>query len=225
MMTKENLNAWLNENANAKVAGFAVSLVPGLRHKMYGIRLPMLRKKAKELVGEIDNIKGDSCEEILLKAYAIGYIKDIDLQLRYVKKFVPLIDNWMFCDSFCSALVLAKKHQEVYWRIIREYTQSSKDYEQRFAYVMMLKYFCNQDYIHQVLNILKSAKPKIWDTKQALAWALAECFIKFQEITRPILAELSQEIFKLTKRKILDSKRVDENIKQMLKSGNLVRPV
>ncbi len=220
-MIKENLNTWLKNNADEKFAKFAISLVPGLRHKMYGVRLPVLRKKAKELVEEIDNIKGDSCEEILLKAYAVGYIKDIDLQLMYVGKFVPLIDNWMFCDSFCSALGLAKKHQEVYWQKIVEYAQSSKDYEQRFAYVMMLKYFCNQDYIHQVLNILKSATPKIWDTKQALAWALAECFIKFQEITRPILAELSQEIFRLTKRKILDSKRVDENIKQMLRSENL----
>ncbi len=221
-MDNNNIKRWIEQNADAKTASFAASLVPGLKHKMYGIKLPILSKKAKELVNNIDDLEMTSCEEILLKVYAIGYIKDVDAQIVKVLEFVPEIDNWMVCDSFCSALKNAKKYQQKYWLIIKDKAKSKLDYEQRFAFVMMLKFFCNENYIDQVLDILIKAKPKIWDTKQGLAWAMAECFIRFREKTEPCLSELSPEIYKLTKRKILDSKRVDAQVKQALKNENRV---
>ena len=67
-------------------------------------------------------------------------------------------------------------------------------YEQRFAFVMMLKFFCNEKYIDEVLAILAQASPKIWDTKQGLAWAMAECFIKFPDKTKRSIA-LSKSSF------------------------------
>lgn len=217
-MDNNNIKKWIEQNADAKTASFAASLVPGLKHKMYGIKLPILSKKAKELVEVIDEIGSDSCEEILLKAYAIGYIKNVDLQIAKVLEFVPEIDNWMVCDSFCSALKNAKKYQQKYWLIVKDKAKSKLDYEQRFAFVMMLKFFCNENYVDQVLEILVRAKPKIWDTKQGLAWAMAECFIRFREKTEPCLSKLLPEIYQLTKRKILDSKRVGSKDKQKLRN-------
>ena len=221
-MDNNNIKRWIEQNADAKTASFAASLVPGLKHKMYGIKLPILSKKAKELVNNIDDLEMTSCEEILLKVYAIGYIKDVDAQIVKVLEFVPEIDNWMVCDSFCSALKNAKKYQQKYWLIVKDKAKSKLDYERRFAYVMMLKYFCNETYIGRVLVLLGKAKPETWDGKQGLAWALAECFIKFPEQTRPVLQKIPPEIYKLTRRKILDSKRVDAQVKQALKNENRV---
>lgn len=219
-MKKNNILKWIEENANAKTAEFSASLVPGIKRKIYGVNLPKLNKKAKELVEKCDEIGWDSCEEILLRAYAIGYIKNIDEQIPKVLEFVPKIDNWMVCDSFCSALKNAKKYPKQYWNIVEQKAFSNLDYEQRFAFVMMLKFFCNQEYIDRVLAILVRAKPKIWDTKQGLAWAMAECFIKFPDKTKSYLSKLSDEIYKLVKRKILDSKRVSKAVKLMLKNEN-----
>lgn len=220
-MLKNNIKKWIEQNADTKTAKFAESLIPRLKHKIYGIKLPKLAQKAKELVNNIDELEMSSCEEILLKAYAIGYIKDINEQIAKVFEFLPQIDNWMICDSFCSALKNAKKYQKIYWKIVLKKTKSNLDYEQRFAFVMMLKFFCNEEYIDLVLRSLTEAKPKIWDTKQGLAWAMAECFIKFKNKTIPYLLSLSPEIYQLTKRKILDSKRVDKDTKQQIKNGNL----
>ena len=220
-MTKD-IKDWIKTNAEPDFAKFAASLVPGLKHEMHGVRLPKLRQKAKELTTVIDDIPEDSCEEILLKAFAIGYLRDIEKQMSEVVKFVPKIDNWMVCDSFCGALQKAKTHQQLYWDMIAGYAAGSNDYERRFAYVMMLKYFCNETYIGRVLALLGKAKPETWDGKQGLAWALAECFIKFPEQTRPVLQKIPPEIYKLTRRKILDSKRVDAQVKQALKNENRV---
>ena len=222
MSQKDNLKKWLKQNADSTYAKFSLSLIPNETRKMYGVRRPALNKKAVEFVEIWEDISNDSCEEILLKAYAIGHIKDIQTQLAAVQKFVPLINTWENCDTFCSALKSAKKSPALFWPLLVSYSQSSSDYEQRFAYVMMLKYFCTPAYIDSVLQILLSAKPKIWDTKQGIAWAMAECFIKFENKTNPLLKNLTPELRKLTQRKIFDSKRVSVQTKQRLKNENLV---
>ena len=222
MAQKNNLKQWLEQNADLAYAKFSLSLIPNETRKMYGIRRPILNKKAVEFADTWENISNDSCEEVLLKAYAVGHIKDIQTQLAAVQKFVPLISTWENCDTFCSALKSAKKYPSLFWPLLVSYSQSSSDYEQRFAYVMMLKYFCTPDYIDSVLRILLSAKPKIWDTKQSIAWALAECFIKFEDKTNPLLKNLTPELRKLTRRKIFDSKRVSVQTKQGLKNENPV---
>lgn len=222
-MIKDEILQWIEKNADSKTAVFAASLVPGLKLKIYGVRLPVLREKAKQLEGDMEQIGESSCEELLLKAYVIGQIKDIPLLQQKIAEFVSKIDNWMICDSFCSALRLVKKHPDVFWPMIKNYARSVADYEQRFAYVMMLKYFCTETYIRLILPVLAAAKPKVWDTKQGVAWALAECFIKFPAITEPYLQKITPEIYKLTRRKILDSKRVSLDVKQKLKSENHVR--
>ena len=123
-MTKD-IKDWIKTNAEPDFAKFAASLVPGLKHEMHGVRLPKLRQKAKELTTVIDDIRGDSCEEILLKAFAIGYLRDIEKQMSEVVKFVPKIDNWMVCDSFCGALQKAKTHQQLYWDMIAGYENAA----------------------------------------------------------------------------------------------------
>ena len=224
MMLNESLKKWIEENANDKIADFTRSLIPNIKYKVYGIRLPLLNKKAKEISAEIENIKIESLEEILLRAYAIGWIKDIDRQLEEIKKFVSVIDNWMVCDSFCSALKSAKKYPKRYWNLLVKCVNSKRDYEQRFAYVMMLKYFCNEKYLDKVLVMLTEAKPEVWDTKQGIAWAVTEFFIKFETETKNYLKRLTPELFKLTRRKILDSKRVSKCSKKQIKNENLVLP-
>lgn len=222
IMLNNGLKKWIEENANIKVAVFTQSLIPNIKHKVYGVGLPLLNKKAKELCSEIECIKRDSLEEILLQAYAVGWVKDIDKQIKEIKKFVPIIDNWMVCDSFCSALKSAKKYPDKYWDLLLSYVCSKKDYEQRFAYVMMLKYFCNEKYLDNALDILINARPRIWDTKQGVAWAITEFFVKFEDKTKEYLKKLTPELFKLTRRKILDSKRVSERSKKWIKNENHV---
>lgn len=137
---------------------FSANLLPGVEHVL-GVRLPQLRQIAKEvaqgnwqqyLVGEPYYF-----EELMLQGMVIGAIKvEPKERLQYVAAFVPRINSWSVCDSFCSGLKFAAKNQQLVWDFLQPYLHSGKEYQIRFAVVMMMDYFLNEVYIAQVLSLL-----------------------------------------------------------------------
>lgn len=78
---------------------FQASLIPNCNN-MLGVRIPELRKIAKEIAKEdwqtyLKNAKDTFFEEVMLQGMVIGYIKtDIEIRLKYIEQFVPKITNW-----------------------------------------------------------------------------------------------------------------------------------
>lgn len=92
---------------------FSASLTPG-KDNILGVRLPALRKLAKEIAkGDfrqyLKEAKDDTFEEVMLQGMVIGACKaDIEEVLHLTANFIPKIDNWAVCDSFCSSLKITK---------------------------------------------------------------------------------------------------------------------
>ena len=87
------------------------SLLPGIEHVL-GVRLPQLRQIAKEVAqGNWQQYLLEEpyyFEEIMLQGMVIGAIKvEPKERLQYVAAFVPRINSWSVCDSFCSGLKFA----------------------------------------------------------------------------------------------------------------------
>ena len=84
------------------------------KYKFIGIRLPILRKIAKEILkgnweSFIQVSENIYYEEVMLKGFVIAGIKDINKLKDYINSFVLLIDNWAICDSlFVVVLKLLK---------------------------------------------------------------------------------------------------------------------
>jgi len=204
---------------------FTSKLLPGVSN-ILGVRLPKLRKLAKEI------LKGDwhtylktadsfYLEETMLKGMVIGYLdSDIDEILRYVKEFVPKIDNWSVCDSFCSGLKITRKNQEIVWDFLQQYIFSEKEFEVRFAVVMLLNYYMEEQYIQRVLGILGSIRHDGYYVKMAVAWALSICFIKKPEPTLAFFKSVKLDTFTYNKalQKITESNVIDKETKHMIKS-------
>mgnify|MGYP003305544549 CR=1 FL=1 len=59
----------------------------------------------------ICNICDAYYEEIMLKGMIIGLNKKLEWKNieRYINEFVPKIDNWAICDTFCSSLKIINK--------------------------------------------------------------------------------------------------------------------
>ena len=203
---------------------FHSRLVPDTKN-ILGVRMPKLRAYAKELAKNPDMLvfRNDIYyEETLLRGMIIGYMKaDVDTRLKYISDFVPRIDNWGVCDSFCSTLKFTGKNQERVWEFIQPYANSEKEFEQRFCAVMLLRYFVNESYIDGTLEVLGKIDTVKDYSSMAVAWALAECFIKFPEKTEPFLYGnvFDEQTLKRTVRKICDSYRVDDTLKMKLKRG------
>ena len=95
---------------------FAMRLLPGTDH-LLGVRLPKLRQMARKIFKRdyeayLQNNDELYFEEIMLKGMIIGYIKvPLDAKLELIRQFVPKINNWSVCDSFCSGLKFTKDHQ------------------------------------------------------------------------------------------------------------------
>ena len=205
-----------------KLRKFSSSLTPGAEN-IIGVRLPLLRKFAKELVRNQGQtvLSGEDIyyEEIMLRGMIIGYLKiDDEVRLRLIREFVPKINNWAVCDSFCASLKFVKKKQQMMWNFLQEYIISDMEFYARFGAVMLLDYFCTENYIDKTLCALTKINTGFYYSSMAAAWALAECYIKFPQKTLPYLNEncFDKVTTKRAVQKICDSYRVDDESKKAL---------
>lgn len=210
--------------ADEEYKKFHSSLCPGINN-MIGIRVPVLRNVAKEIVKDdwkkyLENAKDDYYEEVMLKGMIIGIAKmNLEERLEYVKKFVPKIDNWAICDVTCAGFKFAKKHQKEVWEFLKIYLESDKEFEIRFGVVMLLDFYITEEYIEEVLKILNETHHDGYYVKMAIAWAISICYIKFPKETLKLLQENEIDTFTYNKalQKIIESYRVSKDDKEKIK--------
>lgn len=215
----------LFELSDDKFKTFHSRLCPNTDN-IIGVRLPLLRQLAKEIAkGDwrnfLSNSKEEYYEEILINGLVIAYAKcDVEERLNYIESFVPKIDNWAICDSFCNTLKFVNKNKEIMWEFIQPYLKSYNEFEIRFAVVIILNYYITEDYINLVLKTLDNIKHDGYYVKMAVAWAISMCFIKFEEKTMAYLKDNSLDDFTYNKslQKISESLRIDKNTKELIKS-------
>lgn len=160
---REEIRVLLSQYADEQYKEFSAGLIPGAKPLM-GIRLPQLRQIAKSIVNDKEN-KGKwqeetagydgeyediYFEETMLRGMLIGYgtaKKGISCEegLAYLKSFVPSIENWSVCDSFCNSFTFANKHREEVWEFLQSYLYSDREYEVRVALILLLSQFLKYD--------------------------------------------------------------------------------
>lgn len=193
-----------------------------------GIRTPVLKEITKRIVqsgkGERYALSEDVIyhEEFLLQGMVIGLLKtDFDKKLEFTEKFVPRIKNWAVCDKFCTDLKVSLKDKEKLWDFLEKYFLSREEYEIRFAVVMCLKNFINEEYLYKVFKRIDGLKErKGYYVRMGIAWTVAEAFIKYPEITLQYLRDnnLDDFTFNKTIQKICESFRVEKEMKEYLKT-------
>lgn len=205
---------------------FNKKLCPDTKLEMLGIRIPILRSLAKELVKEdyrvyLDNIETTYFEEVLLEGFIIGYSKvDIDEKLELIKRFVPKIDSWEISDTFCPTLKIKEKDKEKVWEFILPYLKSDKEFEIRFAVIMMLDYYIVDEYVDKVILELDKIENNGYYAKMAVAWTLAEIGIKYNEKAMQYLKgknNLDDFTYNKALQKLRESYRISKEQKEELK--------
>ena len=224
--TKEKLQAELKALQDLKYQKFHSSLLPGVEN-IIGVRMPLLRKLAKEVLrGDWRSYLDSSVaepntyyEEDIIQALLIGTSK-LSWQERhaYIKEFVPKINNWAVCDLFCSTLKEAQYYQEEYWQLIVPYFNSSYAYDLRFASVMLLNHFTGDEFVEEALNLLEAIKHEDYYVKMGVAWAISIFYIKQPQLTLKLLKQNNLDDFTHNKaiQKIRESFRVSKEDKEML---------
>ena len=109
----------LRQQGDPQYTQFQLGLIPGLAPDAFlGVRMPVLRKEARRILKEAPEAfleaafgAADPPYEIrMLQGLVIAQLPcPLPQRLQLCLDFLPLVDNWAVCDSFCAAMTCAKK--------------------------------------------------------------------------------------------------------------------
>ncbi len=208
----------LEQEAEEKYRVFSSALIPNIDNVL-GVRIPKLNKLVKELYKtDWKPFLNQPCiymEETMLQGMLIAKTGDFEL----VKQFVPKINNWSVCDKFCNSLKCVKDNKQQVWKFIQPYLKSKKEYNNRFALVIMLEYFIEEDYLAKIFEILNTFNSKKYYAQMAVAWLVSMCFVEYPTETTEFLktTKLDDWTYNKSIQKIIESLKVDKPTKQKLK--------
>jgi len=225
-MTYHNYNAFINYLKSLQDLKYKEfhSKLTFTKYEIIGIRVPLLRKIAKEIINSnykkfLNDVGSLYYEEVFIEGLVITSLKEDEL-LNYLPKFIKKIDNWAICDSFCNSLKIVKKDYKKYFDYFKNYLKSNDEFTIRVALVVFLSFYVNEDYINEIFGLIDQITIDKYYVNMAIAWLLAECFIKYPKETDDYLtkSKINNFTFNKTISKICDSYRVSKEEKERLKS-------
>ncbi|MDO5292408.1 MAG: DNA alkylation repair protein [bacterium] len=228
--TKEDYRQFVDELEGMREEEFAKfhsKLNPG-SDNILGIRSPKLRLIAKEILKGnarefLNVVENRYNEENMIRGMVIGGLKEKQVPyeeiMAYIKEFIPYITNWSVCDTFCSALKITKRHKSEMFEALRPYAVSKGEYQARFAFVMYLTYFIEEEYLPEIFSYCDQCKLKEYYVQMAIAWLVSICYIKEKDMTNQYLYNNKLDDFTYNKalQKIIESYRVADEEKEEIR--------
>lgn len=223
-----NLTEYLKSHADLKYKAFHSSLIPDDESDSFiGIRMPDMRKIAKEIskgnAREFLNIsKTEYYEQRIISAIVTGLIKTENFEdfISLVNNFIPKINNWAVCDGFCAGLKEVKKYKIKFFDYLTNYLESKNEWYIRFAFVIMLDYYLDSEFIDDVLARCDSVNSDKYYILMAQAWMLATAYAKQKEKTHKYFLKnnLNDATFNKAIQKCIESRRVTDDDKKFLRT-------
>ena len=214
----------LNDLKDETYKEFSSSLNPTAL-PMIGVRIPILRTIAKEIVKEdpiyfLENNPLNFFELVSLHAMVLGLMKsDLSVILKYVEDFIPHINDWSVNDTFCQTFKIAKKYQKEVWDFLMNYVNSNKEFELRVVVVMMMCHFINDEYINSVIEFIDQTKHNGYYYKMGCAWCLQVIMVKYPDLCYNYLEcnHLDDWTFNKAIRKMIESYRISDDMKDKIR--------
>ena len=211
--------------ADEKNAEFAARLAPGIeRERFLGVRLPALRKLAKELRGTpeasefLAALPHETVDGDILHAMLISDLRDYETALDALERFLPFVDNWMVCDTFRPVAV--KKRLGEFRGKIEEYLSSDRPYIQRFGIEMLMWYYLGEAFEPSQLTRVAEIESEHYYVRMMQAWYFATALAKQYDSAIRVLEERKLEKWTHNKtiQKAIESYRVSDEHKAYLKT-------
>jgi len=236
MMTIEQLEKELFEQSENKQIIYSKNIIPGSK-PLIGVKVPSLRLMAKKIAKEdyrwfLEHCPDTYFEFEMLQAFVIGYAKDdINSILHYADIFIPKIHDWAVNDAFCQTFTIARKHRDIVWNWIEQYTidkslvskygQSiSAEFMQRVVAILLMSHFLVDEYIDQVLEMMNRLQCREYYTEMGIAWCVATAYAKYPLETQSFMEnnKLTDWTYNKSIQKMIESFRITEENKQRLRT-------
>lgn len=213
----------LFEKAEEKYAAFQSKLLPTLpREKIIGVRVPVLRRLAKELSNSerevfLQNVPHSFYDENMLHSILLSDEKDFEKCLYEVERFLPYIDNWAVCDVLSPKVF--KRHKRKLLTKLYEWMNSVHTYTCRFAVEILMTHFLDEDFSSEILERVASIHSDEYYVNMMLAWFFAEALSKQKEAALFYLENklLDSYVHNKTIQKALESRKIPKELKNCLR--------
>lgn len=220
----QEITAKLFELQDLEYKEFHSNLVPTKGpDAIIGVRVPNLRKLAKELTKQMDvipflkELPHQYNEENVLHAFFIEAIKDYDECLLELNKFLPYVDNWAVCDSMKPKVF--KKHLDELVVEIQGWIESTQTYTIRFGIEMLMNFYLDEKFDTKYLDMVAGVKSEEYYVNMMIAWYFATALAKQYEATIKLIeaGALEKWTHNKTIQKAIESYRITPEQKEYLR--------
>lgn len=214
---------YLKSIKDEKYQEFHQNLVLNSKYQILGIRLPIMRKIAKEIAknNAIDflNIVEDKYyEEVMIEGLVIASLKDEETFYKYHQKYITKIDNWALCDTYCNSIKIIRKYEDKYFNEALNLSLQENEFEARVGLIIILSHFVKKENLKKIFKDLDKIKSNKYYINMAEAWLLCDMFIKYKDETIAYFKNNKLNKFTINKAisKIHDSYRVTKEDKEYI---------
>ena len=204
---------------------FSIKLNPTVSPEtVIGVRIPALRKLAKELKGaQIANeflalLPHAYFEEYLLHIFLIGYLKDFDEGLSEVERLLPYLNSWALTDSI--RIKAFDRDPERLLPHIKRWLKDDHPYTVRCGILFLMNGFLGDRFNPEYLEMVSSVKSEEYYVNMMIAWYFATALAKQYESALPYLEErkLADWVHNKAIQKSVESYRITDEQKAYLRT-------
>ena len=215
----------LFELSDSTYGDFQQKLTPTItREEIIGVRLPVLRKFAKDYIKEAEHeaflkeLPHKYYDENMLHGILLSLQKDFDVCLEGTEQFLPYVDNWAVCDTQFPKIYT--KNKEKVFPYIKKWIASEKVYTCRYGICMLMRLFLDDDFLPEYLELPAGVISKEYYVNMMIAWFFATALAKQWDATIPFLEEnrLGKWVHNKTIQKAVESYRITDEQKAYLKT-------
>lgn len=221
-MGEENLAA-LRAMAEDGYAAFQKRLIPDTAYPILGVRLPRLRRLARQKARE--GWKAALAEplvyyeEVLLAGLTIAYARaPLEEKLGAIWALLPKLDSWALTDSIAPTLKVREEELPRLWAFATGCLESPAAYTRRFGLILLLDDFLIPAYWDQVAELVLALRDDRYYVQMAAAWLTAELAVRQFELAAAMLRSGRLDVFTHNKaiQKMRESDRITSEQKTFL---------
>ena len=210
---------------DTKYRDFQYKLIPTVEPRcVIGVRTPNLRKYAKQLYQNPDissflnALPHQYFDENQLHAFVISELKEFELCIQEVTRFLPFVDNWATCDQMSPKIF--KKHRAELLSHILQWIHSDHVYTVRFAIGMLMQHYLDDAFKTDYPEIVSSIHSDEYYINMMIAWYFATALAKQYDSIIPYIQNDKLDVWTHNKtiQKAVESYRITNEQKIYLKS-------
>lgn len=204
---------------------FSAKLMPTVdADTVLGVRMPDLRKLAKELKGTetaeefLKKPEHDYYEEMNLHGLLLAEEKSFEKTVEMLNAFLPYVNNWGTCDMLKPKAFA--KNKDLLLPHIRKWIDSRNTYICRFGISMLMTHFLDEDFKPEYLAWVSSVESVEYYVNMMQAWYFATALAKQWDAAVLYLQgnKLSKWVHNKTIQKANESFRITKEQKEYLKT-------